>query len=1144
MPGLVVFNRRWSIGSDDLVISASALAILHLIWLIFLSVCYELIDFDQPTDCTGDLGKGLLGYIAILVFSVAFEILIAWVSTRGTILDVRPRSIMPYLLYARLVVLLAELGWIIYGAIWMASSYDTCPDSATKQASLENVTKRALLGILITSWLILGLVLISIFCVFDSGGAAYVKYTKYNSSLRQQRSWRKRKQVLSYRKRWERRFRWWCCCVGSADRRRTTTFAEIADLFTQYFGELDVVPSDVVAGLVLLRQYQKKRMAITASKGTNDIYQFLSGVPVCPNTRFLRLTSPAVLADYKKTAHFMRYAAGAYGWPFYIYVNPCTGCCSLFPKLMCKCCCCCETSLGLKTTLIGDNCCSCHYAALLKRSGCREADLVYVTWHNQIDETPFYVAIDQKYKKIVIAIRGTLSFEDVLTDLSADVEPLPVDPPREDWLGHKGIVMAAKYVQSKLKEGRLIQQAQSRCQAEDPSGQAYGVVVVGHSLGAGTAAILAMLLQKEYPTLHCYAYSPPGGLLSKAAMEESKSYVTSVVVGKDIITRLGLPQLETVRANLINIIKRSRSSKWRIITGGMCRCCPTDMESYFYDFQEELNRGSRTPRTSDSANHSSIDQISQPPSQPLYPPGRIIHIVRAHPKSDGPVCGSREPVYQAIWADNNDFHEILVSPRMMTDHMPERVMEALNKVLVNVGPSKPSRRLPEHERRALLTSDTTDTMEMRAPRPDNLCLESSYTGSFPEEPDIPNPSRHSSLSWEYTSPLEAAVSTPDKLDDANPTGVVVKPGEKTATQTQLFLTDELGSSPTRSLNRSRTYPFRSGRQPVMVDVEPAPIATPESLSDTSSVGSSSSGSRKYLGGFLKLSEGFDKMDPIAASPSHHKSKGGDGSVAPPPTPLHSTVQDGGNDSTLSDILNWAAQPPVAQSTPYRNTITTTAQVESHPKQLNLDQDENPDADVVDSNAEGDGSSKLSDFNTRSQIIGEKLKKAECTDSYKLTFAESSSSARQAISEGDCTQNGYVPHSPTHGNQQLYNDVTGHYSQGGRGYPHGGYQAPFQHSESDTHLDHAVYKPDQIHRTKDIEDIKEMEDTEPVFEDKDSEDTPTKLMRQRHFSSPAMQTVLSKSESNKKSDDQLKLLPSPHEELDEVFEVSSEKDSTF
>jgi len=48
---------------------------------------------------------------------------------------------------------------------------------------------------------------------------------------------------------------------------------------------------------------------------------------------------------------------------------------------------------------------------------------------------------------------------------------------------------------------------------QDRGTRDYNVVVVGHSLGAGTAAILAILLHQQYPNLHCYSYSPPGGLL-------------------------------------------------------------------------------------------------------------------------------------------------------------------------------------------------------------------------------------------------------------------------------------------------------------------------------------------------------------------------------------------------------------------------------------------------------------------------------------------------------------------------------------------------------------------------------------------------------------------------------------------------------
>lgn len=40
--------------------------------------------------------------------------------------------------------------------------------------------------------------------------------------------------------------------------------------------------------------------------------------------------------------------------------------------------------------------------------------------------------------------------------------------------------------------------------------QNYKLIITGHSLGAGVAAILAVLLKPAYPYLHCYAYSPPG----------------------------------------------------------------------------------------------------------------------------------------------------------------------------------------------------------------------------------------------------------------------------------------------------------------------------------------------------------------------------------------------------------------------------------------------------------------------------------------------------------------------------------------------------------------------------------------------------------------------------------------------------------
>lgn len=57
------------------------------------------------------------------------------------------------------------------------------------------------------------------------------------------------------------------------------------------------------------------------------------------------------------------------------------------------------------------------------------------------------------------------------------------------------------------------------------------------------------------------------------AVEYSKSFITSVVVGKDVVPRIGLYQMEALRADLINAIKRSVDPKWKTITCSMICCC-------------------------------------------------------------------------------------------------------------------------------------------------------------------------------------------------------------------------------------------------------------------------------------------------------------------------------------------------------------------------------------------------------------------------------------------------------------------------------------------------------------------------------------------------------------------------------------------
>lgn len=302
--------------------------------------------------------------------------------------------------------------------------------------------------------------------------------------------------------------------MGSSERNRNS-FADIARLLSDFFRDLDVVPSDVIAGLVLLRKFQKLERDSIVRQRKNGTFEFLSGAAITESTQFLALHQKPDYEHFQNVIHYMHFAQSAYGWPIYLITHSSISICQLCSRL--QCCClwpkvgCCSPRPENHPEVINDNCCMCNYGALQKMLPAGDIEVIYATYHVDVGETPFLVAVDYTKQKIVISIRGTLSMKDILTDLNAEGECLPLDPPREDWLGHKGMVQAAVYIKNKLEEENLITRALEH-NVERGSSK-FDLVIVGHSLGAGTAAILAILLRSRYPTLTCFSYSPPGGLL-------------------------------------------------------------------------------------------------------------------------------------------------------------------------------------------------------------------------------------------------------------------------------------------------------------------------------------------------------------------------------------------------------------------------------------------------------------------------------------------------------------------------------------------------------------------------------------------------------------------------------------------------------
>jgi sn1-specific diacylglycerol lipase len=171
---------------------------------------------------------------------------------------------------------------------------------------------------------------------------------------------------------------------------------------------LDVVPSDVIAGLVLLRKFQIIERKAIVEQRKNDTYEFLSGVAVTPRTQFLSLHEGADLELFQTVIHYAHFAVRAYGWPIYVMTSS-MGLCRLCTDL--HCCCCLPCQKPDPAEIVDDNCCRCNYAALQKLTSLGDIEIIYATYHVDVGETPFFVALDYDRKKVVISIRGTLSMK-------------------------------------------------------------------------------------------------------------------------------------------------------------------------------------------------------------------------------------------------------------------------------------------------------------------------------------------------------------------------------------------------------------------------------------------------------------------------------------------------------------------------------------------------------------------------------------------------------------------------------------------------------------------------------------------------------------------------------------------------------------
>uniref|UniRef100_A0A674BMZ0 Diacylglycerol lipase-beta n=1 Tax=Salmo trutta TaxID=8032 RepID=A0A674BMZ0_SALTR len=624
MPGMVAFGRRWGIASDDLVFPGSFELFVRVLWWIGTLSLYTL--HKGKFDCSG--GRVLHSYLVVLLILLAFIILslcaIVYVSAQGTITNPGPRRSIPVLVYVRAMLYVPELIWAILGAIWVSDDSQGCRPAEVG----------AVIAAVVASWILLLSTGVGVLFVFDPLGTTHPgSQSQELLGVRDLES-SQGSQLLSTARSvavrvWESRLRLLCCCLPRDESHRAA-FSSIAQLVSGFFSDTDLVPSDIAAGLALLHQEQDKM------EQCRDPDEALSHSPSSPIVRF--------------TYFFL---------PLYVL---------------------CKTQSAEYDIVGGDNM-GCHFSSVLHSTGLQYRDFIYVSFHNQIYEIPFFVALDHKREAVLVAIRGTLSLRDLLTDLSADCENLPVEGVSGTCYAHKGMSQAASYICKKLLNDGILNQAFTIAPE-------YKLVITGHSLGGGTASLLAILLRSSFPTLRCYAFSPPGGLMSKALADYSKEFVVSVVLGKDLVPRLSYPNMEDLKRRILKMVSNCNKPKYRILLqgcwyelfGGEPDDFPTEMDNRR---KEELNQpllGEESLLIRSSSSYQGLASEESPvhgSHLPLFLPGRILHITE-----DGPSRRScfSQVRYRVQWSSETAFRSVLISPRMMADHMPDAVLLSLRSL--------------------------------------------------------------------------------------------------------------------------------------------------------------------------------------------------------------------------------------------------------------------------------------------------------------------------------------------------------------------------------------------------------------------------------------------------------------------------------
>ncbi len=717
MPHLVICNRYWRLAGDELPIPAFCAVVGRVIQLTVASLLLKLSEGDMLY-CHSDLTVYVVISILMILISIGMELLIIYSGLQGTIVEIsKRRTNLEYFLTGHSLIAFMGVGLAIWGTFILSKFYHVPCASAVVD---HNYTGYVLLFLVALSQYIDSLS--QFFCcyLFSSKRAGREESDSLlNPDLENnlhsptsdetddedfnshnQKIWAKRCQALCSCTRF-----FSCGIFGGAN--VTQDIDAVARVLTKLFhheGFLDVVPSDVLAGILLVRLQQRdtwKRFHEFTGKLESRNFdtdavtrQAFYENPLPPRTqivlnarrRNMNHLNAEDSSDVKTVSRLSHFAFAIYTHLLYLYAKPATGMCNLCYT------CGCGHENSANQSHLGDNCFHMNQAAaetVINQLG--NAEIIYASYENDNVMKPYGIFLDHETEKVVIAIRGTLSLEDCITDAICD--PTELKEAGEKWgfdgdgkWVHAGMLRSALAIRDDIDRRGIL----SGIFSSSNSGESrnYGITFVGHSLGAGTAVLLSLLFQNIYPNLKCVAFGTPGSLVDKECAELFKDTVLSVVLDDDIIPRLGVPTINNIRHQVLESIPRSKCNKSYIMRTLFRDSTP---DEYMYRSGEEPPSRFKDAVDKFLTEMKNRNEVVSADRE-LVIPGRIIHLVKndAQKNREDYVCTSlvssicccqcKSKSYDVQEVSADVFAEIVISPSMALDHFPTTYVRELSRL--------------------------------------------------------------------------------------------------------------------------------------------------------------------------------------------------------------------------------------------------------------------------------------------------------------------------------------------------------------------------------------------------------------------------------------------------------------------------------